>query len=479
VRLFSSLAATLGSRLSTDRLLDQLEIQARTDPLTGLANRGAIEADLDRRISDGRTGAVLLLDLDRFKDVNDSLGHQFGDQLLRLVAERLDQHVRASDLAGRLGGDEFAIVIDRPESDDLAPQINGLTSRLTAPVNLDGVTLEIGSSIGVACWPDDATSSADLLRLADIAMYEAKRTHKRWIRYDPSIDHASADRLALLGQVRDAIANRELLSHLQPQVGTHGLELVGAEALLRWNHPDRGLVPPNEFIPLAEHSSLASSITQHVINEAIDAVTRLHGEDHELRIWVNLTARDLLDESLAPALAVSILRSGIAPERLGFEVTEGSLIINLETAIATLGALQRLGCGTAIDDFGTGYASLRYLQRLPISEVKIDRSFVANATTNPSSAAIVRSTTRLVQDLGMTVVAEGVEDQPTLDLLRRIGCDTVQGYFVSPPVDLDSFIAWAGQHGRRLAPAHTASDPDRRVHPDRRPAPPARERRVD
>jgi diguanylate cyclase (GGDEF)-like protein len=458
IQLFGSLATNLASRISAVELLDQLELQARTDPLTGLANRSAIEAELERRLADETidAGTVLMLDLDRFKDVNDSLGHQFGDELLQVVADRLRHHLRDGDLAGRLGGDEFAVVLEPDHDVDLDRQFSSLAQRLMAPVNIQGVSLEINASIGAVSWPTDATSGTELLRLADIAMYEAKRTHQSWVRYEPSIDHASADRLALLGQVRDAIGNRELRIHLQPQIRLTDHALVGAEALLRWHHPERGLIPPAEFLPLAEQSSLASPITNHVIEEAIAAAQQLHAENSDLTIWINLTARDLLDQSLAPTIAAALLTAGIDPSRLGFEVTESSLIINIEMAITTLNAVRQLGCRTSIDDFGTGYASLQYLQRLPIDEVKIDQFFIRDATTNPEAAAIIRSTTRLIQDLGMTVVAEGVETGDTLDLLTDIGCDIVQGYLISRPLDLASFTTWTRNH--RESPALAAAN---------------------
>lgn len=453
-RLFGSLATNLASRISADHLLGRLEVQASTDALTGLANRNAIEAELDRRIAvDSSSGAVMLLDLDRFKDVNDSLGHQFGDALLRLMADRLRDHLRSTDLAGRLGGDEFAVVIDIDATRDLPTQLASLAGRLAAPVTLQGITLEVGSSIGVARWPEDATDSTELLRLADIAMYEAKRTHQSWFRYDASIDHASAERLALLGQVRDAVRNRDLRIHLQPQIRPHDGVLVGAEALLRWHHPEQGMIPPGQFLPLAEQSSLSATITDHVINEAIAAALAVQTTCGDITVWVNLAARDLLDESLAPRIAAAVLGAGIEPHQLGFELTESSLIINLEMAITTLAAIRQLGCRTAIDDFGTGFASLQYLQRLPIDEVKIDQSFINDVATNPESAAIVRSTTRLMQDLGKSVVAEGVEDQATLDLLTTLGCDVAQGYHISRPIDVAAFVEWAGVHRGRPVPS--------------------------
>ncbi|MEM9565962.1 MAG: EAL domain-containing protein [Actinomycetota bacterium] len=479
VQLFTSLSTNLAARISATRLLDQLEQQARTDALTGLANRNAIEAELERRLADRTAqGTVLMLDLDRFKDVNDSLGHHFGDALLRQVADRLRDHLRSSDLVGRLGGDEFAIVLDHDPDRDLDRQLTSLSRRLTEPVDLGGVSLEVGSSIGVASWPADASTGTELLRLADIAMYEAKRTHQRWVRYDPTIDHASADRLALLGQIRQAIADRELRLHLQPQIRAGDGQLVGAEALLRWHHPERGLIPPSEFLTLAEQSSLAAPITSHVIDEALAAATQLQGAVGPLTIWVNLTARDLLDQTLAPRIATAVLSSGVDPDQLGFEVTESSLIINIDMAISTLTAIRKLGCRTSIDDFGTGYASLQYLQRLPIDEVKIDQSFVRHATTDRDSAAIVRSTTRLLQDLDKAVVAEGIEDRETLDLIADIGCDVAQGYLISRPLDFDVFVEWAtgydpttvvGERAGRTPTGVTATTAAPPAEPDRAP----------
>lgn len=445
VRLFGSMAATFGARLSADRLLERLEIQARIDPLTGLANRHTLELALDERLREaGRAGAVLLLDLDRFKDVNDSLGHQFGDQLLRTVAARLQNQVRDGDLAARLGGDEFAVIFDDfPSGEELERRVNDLAAHLGQPLDLDGITLELGVSIGMAHWPTDAESSVDLLRLADIAMYEAKRTHQQWVRYEPTIDHANADRLSLMGQLRDAIDTNQLEIYLQPQVLTSDLSLIGAEALLRWNHPVLGMVPPGEFLPLAEHSSIAGELTRHVLAATLEAGNLLREMNLDLVLSMNLTSRDLLDRTLTQVVSKALAAHGVPGNRIGFEVTESSLIVDIDTAIANLAALRELGCRTSVDDFGTGYASLQYIQRLPIDEVKIDQSFVAGAATNTNDEAIVRSTTRLMQDLGLEVVAEGVEDDATLELIRDIGCDITQGYLVSRPLPVAEFAAFA------------------------------------
>ncbi len=448
VQLFGSLTATLRARMSTDNLLARLETQARIDALTGLANRSSLETELTNRLSDATSsGAVLLLDLDRFKDVNDSLGHNLGDELLRVFADRLSGQLKPGDLAGRLGGDEFAVILDGSGPDaNIELEVASLVDQLNLPLELEGLTLEIGSSLGIARWPADAHTSTELLRLADIAMYEAKRTHQRWVAYEPTIDHANAHRLALMGQLRDAMADHQLEVHLQPQVRTADLGLVGAEALLRWRHPERGMIPPGEFLGLAEQSSLATALTKYVIDDSLRTSATLRAAGIELTISVNLTSRDLLDRTLASTVSAALAEWDVPASSLCLEVTEGSLIVDIETAISHLSALRDLGCRVSVDDFGTGYASLQYLQRLPIDEVKIDRSFIADAVANASSQSIVRSTNRLIQDLGLEVVAEGVEDIETLELLREIGCDLVQGYYVSPPIEVHHFIEWAKAH---------------------------------
>ena len=449
--LFGSLAKNLGARLSADRLMDRLEFQARIDDLTGLANRNTLERALDHRLNDvSRPGAVMILDLDRFKDVNDSLGHQFGDQLLKVFAQRLQTGVGADDVPARVGGDEFAVLLDDASSKrELAQRVEDLTEHLSQPVTLDGITLDLAVSAGLATWPIDGRTSTDLIRLADIAMYEAKRTHQRWVRYVETIDHASLDRLSLMGQLRDAIRDGQLVIHLQPQVSAKDLSMNGAEALVRWEHPELGMVPPNEFIPLAEHSTVAGELTRFVTDQSLDTVRRLHDEGIDLHCSVNLTSRDLLDRSFPQTVFELLAKHDLPGSCLTFEVTESSFIIDIEGAIDVLEALRDLGCRTSADDFGTGYASLVYLQQLPLDEVKIDRAFIANAASNRGDETIVRSTTRLLQDLGLTVVAEGVEDEPTLNLVRTIGCDSVQGFLVSRPLDTESFLRYAQEHGRR------------------------------
>ncbi|MEM9203288.1 MAG: EAL domain-containing protein [Actinomycetota bacterium] len=457
--LFGSMAATLGSRLSADTLLRKLETQARIDTLTGLANRSTFEAGLETRLADPDSrGAVLIIDLDRFKEVNDSLGHGFGDEVLRTIANRLSSVVADGGIAARLGGDEFAVIIDDNQLAPLSDRLDRIADTLSMPIELDGIVLDLGGSIGVAEWPAHGTSTVALLRDADIAMYEAKRRHESWVRFDPSLDsHGATDRLALMGQLRDAITNGELTVFYQPQVRSTNGYVVGAEALVRWIHPTNGIIPPDEFINHAEHSNVAGFLTRFVIESAATAAKRLADLDQDVVVSINLTSRDLLDRTLPEFVAAEVERQQISAHLLGFEVTETSVIADIDAAIANLGALRDLGCKTSVDDFGTGHASLRYLQRLPLDEAKIDRSFVEALTTNAGDEAIVRSMTVLFHELGLEVVAEGAEDDATMAMLAGFGCDLIQGYHVSPPVPLDDFLRFSTQPGRSGQPLATVT----------------------
>lgn len=452
--LFGSMAATLGSRLSADSLLRQLETQARIDPLTGLSNRATFEEALEERLREpDNSGAVLIIDLDRFKEVNDSLGHQFGDEVLRAIAERLTTVVADGGLAARLGGDEFAVAIDDNRHVALAERLDHLAEILSMPIELDGIVLDLGGSIGVAEWPRHGATATTLMRDADVAMYEAKRRHEDWVCFDSTLDtHAGADRLALMGELRDAISNGELAVHYQPQVRARDGHVVGAEALVRWIHPVRGVIPPDEFVAHAEHSNVAGYLTRFVIESATCAVKRLAQLEQHVVVSVNLTSRDLLDRTLPGFVADEVRRQNIPARLLCFEVTETSVIADIDAAIANLAALRQLGCRTSVDDFGTGHASLRYLQRLPLDEAKIDRSFVEQLASNASDEAIVRSMTVLFHELGLEVVAEGVEDELTMGLLASFGCDVLQGFFISPARPLHEFIEFSTQEGRALQP---------------------------
>ncbi len=428
-----------------EELLKAVEIQAREDGLTGLANRAALEEALDDRLAVADSaGALLIMDLDRFKDVNDTLGHHFGDRLLRVVANRMVERLGPNDLAARLGGDEFAVILDGVDDEaTIVDRVGDLTCGLARTVDLDGVTVDVGVSIGIVRWPLDGDTRSELIRRADIAMYEAKRTHQASARYTPQIDHSSTRRFRLMSEIRDAIADGQMVLHYQPQVTTVDQELTGAEALVRWEHPVHGLIPPNDFVALAERSGASADLTRFVLGQSISSCAKLRAAGIELVMAANLTSRDLLDPELPSVIAGLLESHGLPGSSLVLEITEGSVIVDVDRATQNLARFRELGCRTSVDDFGTGYSSLSFLRRLPIDEVKLDRSFVAGSTLNANDEAIVRATIRLVHDLGLEVVAEGVEDNRTVDLLRSLSCDRFQGYLVSRPVPYDDFVALA------------------------------------
>ncbi len=442
--LFTSMASTFDSTLSADRLLRQLEQRAKFDELTGLANRGTLEDFLfDRLREEERAGAVLIFDLNRFKEVNDTLGHQFGDLLLQAVAERLTDSVRSTDQVARLGGDEFAVVLDDVRDQDaLVQRLDDLADELSASVELEDISLDVSVSIGVARFPEDGRLPADLLRRADVAMYESKRTQQNWVAYDPKYDTSSPRRLRLAGDIKSAIENGELCIYLQPQLTTVGQTLVGAEALIRWNHPELGTIPPYEFLDLIEHGSQAGAFTRMVIRSSLDAGLALAKQGIDLPISVNLMSRDVLDRRLPQFVTEELAKRNLPGRALCMEVTEHSLVVDLDRAIVQLQAFRDLGCRISVDDYGTGYSSLQYLQRLPIDEVKIDQSFVFEILTASDARAIVKSTILLVHELGLEAVAEGVEDVRTLELLAKLNCDVVQGYLFAKPLPLGEFYQW-------------------------------------
>lgn len=450
--LFTSMASTLDSTLSAERLLRQLEQRAKFDELTGLANRGTLEEFLFECLRDeDREGAVLLFDVNRFKEVNDTLGHQFGDRLLQAIADRLASVVRDTDQVARLGGDEFAVVLSEVASPEaLVQRLDELAERLSMPVELDDIALDISISVGVAHFPGDGHTPIDLLRRADVAMYQSKRTQQRWVRYHADFDTSSPRRLQMANDIKPAIENGDLVIYLQPQVQTVGHLVVGAEALIRWNHPTLGQIPPNEFIDLVENGAHAGAFTRHVICSSLNAYVLLAEQGIHLPISVNLTSRDVLDRHLPQFVTDELAKRNLPGHSLCMEVTEHSLVVDLDRAIVQLQAFRDLGCRISVDDYGTGYSSLQYLQRLPIDEVKIDQSFIFEMLTDSDARAIVKSTINLVHELGLEALAEGIEDVRTLELLSLLQCDIIQGYLFSRPLPVPDFLAWI--QGRNTQP---------------------------
>jgi diguanylate cyclase len=424
--------------------------QALQDPLTGLPNRELLADRVGQAIRTGgrelHPAALLLLDLDRFKEVNDTLGHHYGDQLLVQVGQRLRTALREVDTVARLGGDEFAVLLPRIATAEGAVTVaDKLQAALREPFLLEGLSLDVEASIGVALYPEHGDGPEELLQHADIAMYVAKETHAGFVLFDPRQDQHSPRRLALLGELRRAIDQRQLLLHYQPKVDAHTGQVLGVEALVRWQHPTHGLIPPGEFIPLAERTGLITPLTHYVLDAALRQCNAWRQAGHELAVAVNVSARRLLDLEFPDEVAGLLARWEVPARLLVVEITESTIMADPTHAIEILGRLNARGVEVAIDDFGTGYSSMAYLKSLPVHELKVDRSFVSKMTSNPSDAVIVRSTVDLGRNLGLRVVAEGVEDSLTLRELDALGCDVVQGYYISRPVPADDLISWLEQ----------------------------------
>jgi diguanylate cyclase (GGDEF)-like protein/PAS domain S-box-containing protein len=421
--------------------------QAFTDQLTGLPNRALLRDRAQQALRlagrQGVTAALLLLDLDRFKEVNDTLGHHHGDLLLQQVAERLHGSLRGSDTVARLGGDEFAVLLPQIAGVQEAKVVaDKLSAAIEAPFAVDGLSLDVDVSIGVAVYPDHASDPNELLQRADVAMYAAKATHSPYTIYDPSLDQHNPRRLGLLGQLRRALAAGELVVHYQPKADVRSGRILGMEALVRWQHPEHGLLGPGEFVPLAETTGLIRPLTAHVLDAALRQCRAWQDAGRELSVAVNLSTRCLLDLTLPDQITALLEDTGVAPQRLVLEITESAIMTDPTRALEILNRLHVLGVQLAIDDFGTGYSSMAYLKSLPVDELKVDRSFVKHLRDNQSDAVIVRSTVDLGHNLGLRVVAEGVEDQATWQELATLGCDSVQGYYLARPMPAAELVAW-------------------------------------
>ncbi|MCU1692735.1 MAG: GGDEF-domain containing protein [Frankiales bacterium] len=408
---------------------------ATHDALTGLANRVLLQTETRAALGGSGTTALLLLDLDHFKEINDTLGHAAGDVQLREVATRLRSAVGDEGLVARLGGDEFAVLLPGlADPADAEPLAERLLQLLAAPVEFDGLRLSIEASLGVACHPQDASEEAELFRRADVAMYQAKGARASWLRYDAARDDSSVHRMALVSELRLALDRDEILVHLQPQVDLQTGAVVSAEALCRWQHPVRGLLPPSEFVGVVEQSGLARPFTLRVLERALEACAQWHAEGRPLRVAVNLAARSLLDRSLPDDVAVLLSRTGVPASALVLEITETTATSELEVVEEVLAALRRSGVELSVDDFGTGYSSLAFLQRTAVNELKVDRSFVKGMLVNANDAALVRATIQLAHSLGARAVAEGVEHEEHAEALRDLGCDVAQGWLYGRPV---------------------------------------------
>jgi diguanylate cyclase (GGDEF)-like protein len=432
----------------------QLAAQAMYDPLTGLANRSLlhdrIEHEIERCKRAGTSFGVALMDLDRFKEVNDTLGHNVGDELLREVGYRLKQTIRAEDTVARLGGDEYVVVIHDLDPKGVQTIAKKVLSALDKPFHWQNQSIDLDASLGISLYPSQCTDASGLIRCADIAMYVAKRSGKGHALYAPDQSHTNRSDLSLKSELREAIQSDQLCLHYQPQINHRSQRVVGLEALVRWNHPQRGFLEPDSFIPLAEEAGLIGPLTLWVLKTALKQLATLRRQGHALTMAVNLSARNLHDMELPASILALLAESGVPPECLTLEITESAVMANPSDGLTILTELDRMGVTLAIDDFGTGYSSLAYLKRLPVDELKIDKSFVMDMEANENDAVIVRSTIDLAHNLGLKVTAEGVETRGAWDTLSILGCDSSQGYFMGRPMPVEKLEAWL--RGSALSP---------------------------
>jgi len=431
------------------RDFNQVNEEARTDELTGLANRRALLERAKQVVaasSARRPAALLLLDLDGFKEVNDSLGHTAGDDLLRQVGPRIATVLRSGDLLARLGGDEFAVLLPSADVEEARALAHRLRTQLLEPFTVDGIRLHVGVSVGVATSPVPAATIGELLRCADVAMYSAKSSREGVHVHVPDPTTGGAgDRLRTMEELRTALAEDQLVIHLQPQVALDDGRVVGTEALVRWQHPTRGLLSPAVLLPAAEQAGLMQVLAETVLELSLAAAGRWWPE-RRVPISVNLSAANVTDLDMPSKVAAALERHGLPPQALTLELVEDTLMSDPERGRTVLAELRRRGIRTSIDDYGTGYSSLAYLRHLPADELKLDRSLTADVDHDPRAAAIVQHTVALAHDLGLTMVAEGVEDAATGAALTRLGCDVAQGYAIARPMPVGDFLGWLTTH---------------------------------
>ena len=425
-----------------------LRHQAMHDGLTDLPNRVLLFDRLEKALENARQqrtiAALLLMDLDRFKEVNDTFGHHFGDVLLKQVALRLRNQLQPHDTVARLGGDEFAIVLTAPpDSTAVAVQARRVLNTLEQPFVVEGQVLEVGASIGIAMYPEHGTDARTLMRRADVAMYSAKQSNVGYSfhREDPA-ESRSADQLSLVVEMRHALERNEFELYYQPKLHLRSGLVTRAEVLMRWNHPTRGLLSPVSFIPIAERTGLIKPMTDWVLNRALQQVREWQSAGAPVHVAVNISAKSLQEQTLPQKVQALLDKWQVDPRFLKIEITESSIMADPAHALAILSMLQSMGVRLSVDDFGTGYSSLTHLRELPIDEIKVDKSFVMGMSTSDADAAIVRTVVDLGHNLGKQVCAEGVEDEETWFRLREMRCDLAQGYWISRPVSASDLMAW-------------------------------------
>lgn len=437
-------------RAQTSALEQQASHDSTHDRLTDLPNRVLLRDRLEQALNvaqhDRTRLAVLALNLDRFKEINDTLGHFNGDRVLKQVAARLEGTIQDTATVARLGGDEFAIMLTKLDSvREAAKMAQKIGKALQTPFALEGLKLDVQASIGIAVFPEHGPDADTLLQRADVAMYMAKQEKSGFVVYDPKHDKHSPHRLTLMGELRHAIETDELILHYQPKVNIKSAQLTDVEALVRWQHPQHNLMSPDEFIPLAERTGLIKPLTMWVLNHAMQQHSNWRKTGLDIGIAVNVSAYGLLDLELPDLIAGLLASHGVAPERLKLEITETSIMVDQERSLQILTRLAEMGVGLSIDDFGTGYSSLSYLSKLPVSEIKIDKSFVMDMDENPKHEMIVRATIDLAHNLGLEVIGEGARSHEIYLQLEKLGSDAAQGEYISQPLSTEDFAHWIKQ----------------------------------
>lgn len=432
------------------RRISALELHyAYHDHLTGLPNRNFLYEKIEGLIKDDTTPhfefVVLMMDLNQFKEVNDSMGHQAGDRLIQHVATRIKKVLRVTDTFVRLGGDEFAVLLPGANEKTAEVVAQNIVRFMQKPFQLDRRQIPIGISIGMASYPEDGPSADMLIQHADVAMYLAKENGSGYAFYDASEDQYTTQRLSMLCNLRDAMDNRQIMLHYQPIIDMQHGKVWGVEALARWQHPELGLVMPDEFIPLAVQSNLMRPLSQYILRNALQQMAEWQQEGLDLRMSVNLSIHDIQDALLPEKLRELIERYRINPARLMLEITENSVMTDSRGVRVVIEQLHEMGVSLSIDDFGTGYSSLAYLKQIPADEIKIDKSFVRDMSRDDNDAVIVRTTIELAHNMGRRVIAEGVEAQDAYDLLEILRCDLAQGYYICRPVSAADFRRWLAQ----------------------------------
>lgn len=442
----TQLIASLLEKLNSQK--DKLQHQAMHDALTNLPNRAVMLDRLQVAMHDADRSkselALLFIDLNRFKEINDTLGHHYGDLLLIEISRRLASGIRKSDTVARLGGDEFAVILGHISDEDATAMAAKLTNMIGQAIEINGNKLFVSGSIGIARYPTHAQDANTLVQYADVAMYAAKRSGIDYIIYDAKLDEYSREKLILSNDLRDAIKLGQLSVHYQPKIDIKTGAIIGGEALLRWKHATLGFISPDRFIPLAEQTGLIRALTEFVLETAMPDLQQLLREGHDMSFAINISPISLQDPELANMLLNSVKKSHIPPARVVLEITETAVMDKSLQTREVLQALDGLGFRISMDDFGTGHSSLVNLRLLPLQEIKVDRSFVMNMLRNEDDATIVRTIINLGHSLGKKVVAEGVESEAILQTLTNFGCDIAQGYHFSKPMPFDAFKLWLG-----------------------------------